>query len=134
MNYTEQTIKKAIEGGYSTENVQIENGSLVWVYATPECGGDFGEADIFLDPSFWQCLGKSLGWGKEKPKEEWECSSCWSNYCQNPEEHPYGEIGEKKDKKYYFSTHEDDWLDYATRYFKDYAMQKKSPEEFFKNL
>ncbi len=47
----ETAIKKAIEGGYSKP---------------PFYGERFiqrmSERSILLDPLFWQCLGKSLGW------------------------------------------------------------------------
>lgn len=46
----EEAIKKAIKGGYTTftwQDVQDGDGS-----------------DVLLDPAFWQCLGKSLGWNE----------------------------------------------------------------------
>lgn len=59
-------ITKAIEGGYNTHG---------WV------PGDFighdAECIIFLDPLFWQCLGKALGWGDES-----ECPlACCGGIC-----------------------------------------------------
>lgn len=54
MTYIEQAIKKAIEGGYKA----------------PCCNRDIKLAEhltenlnmVFLDPLFWQCLGKAMGW------------------------------------------------------------------------
>ncbi len=66
----EEAIKKAIEGGWKSEGVEIKDGTLDWVNASPECGGDYGDADIFLDPQFWQCLGKAMGGG-----EDWKIKS-----------------------------------------------------------
>ena len=48
MTYTERAILKAKDGGY------LRN-----------FGTEY-KATYFLDPSFWQSLGKALGWGKTK--------------------------------------------------------------------
>jgi len=54
----EQAIRKAIEGGYDKRSLDAwQSGGLEQI----GCGL------IVLDPSFWQCLGKALGWSK----------SCW---------------------------------------------------------
>jgi hypothetical protein len=60
MTYTEQAIKKAIEGGFdvrwnpafgAAEEVSKDgNGTILH------------NQQVFLDPSFWQSLGKTLGW------------------------------------------------------------------------
>lgn len=53
-----ETIEKAIDGGYGkvASSFPLENGPL------------FGEncfRIMLLDPSFWQCLGKTIGLPKE---------------------------------------------------------------------
>ncbi len=47
----QQTIQKAIEGGY---NWEANN--------NPMNTSDANIARTFLDPQFWQCLGKAMGW------------------------------------------------------------------------
>jgi len=49
----EQTIKKAIEGGWNSEEC--------WVVG--KIG--FNEERMFLDPSFWRCLGKAMEMERE---------------------------------------------------------------------
>lgn len=55
----EEAIKKAIEGGYP-----------FWGKTNARAfeGVDTNDhlSDILLDPSFWQSLGKAIGWGKTK--------------------------------------------------------------------
>lgn len=63
----EQIIEKAIEGEWKHEAVSFDKNGVIWNWATPECGGDYGIADIVLERSFWQALGKSMEWnGKHK--------------------------------------------------------------------
>lgn len=64
----QQTIEAAIRGGWDSEGaVCYEENDI--------CNG------IFVDPSFWQCLGKELGW------EDHQCEKCsrtlaeYSNGC-----------------------------------------------------
>lgn len=72
-NYIEQAIKKAIEGG--------------WVY---RLGNEVVERNLrdgvmlvehFLDPLFWQSLGKAMGWKDEKEYDgggaHWKIKGQW---------------------------------------------------------
>ena len=65
----EQAIKLAIEGGYSREFPFL-------LYEVEKLSTPFEEKcflhqkELFLDPSFWRCLGKSLGWGDDKHQRE----------------------------------------------------------------
>lgn len=93
-----EAIQKAIEGGYLAEayehfktrmknpdeNIIVhiekwENDYFAYMF-----GGTWNCSTIFLDPLFWQALGKSLGWRGEKKYinvtdetfgkfETWEC-------------------------------------------------------------
>ncbi|HDY66814.1 MAG TPA: hypothetical protein ENH85_03365 [Candidatus Scalindua sp.] len=54
----EQTIKKAIEGGYSIH---------IFSKHEIETGKSDSHSEDFLDPLFWQSLGKALGWIMETP-------------------------------------------------------------------
>lgn len=48
MNYTRQAIERAVEGGFE--------GNESFLLNLPE----YAKCQIWLDPSFWQCLGKAL--------------------------------------------------------------------------
>ena len=66
----ENAIKKAIEGGYEPDKIKMY-GASEWRQL------------LLLDPDFWKCLGKALGWGydfvrdpseiydQEQWKDEW---------------------------------------------------------------
>lgn len=65
---SKQAIEKAIEGGWNAPDVQIgfiEKHAVCLSLPIP--GGArnaivYTTAEIALDPSFWQALGKSCGW------------------------------------------------------------------------
>ncbi len=69
MNHTQRAIELAIEGGYmpwqylkaskAMQDYWKDKGLVIWEQAV-------------LEVLFWQCLGKSLGWGDEK-----NCPVCW---------------------------------------------------------
>lgn len=68
-----EAIQKAIEGGWQglefMDEVEVEEGLKYPLYArvwgTSKEGEGHGTqvAFILLDPTFWQSLGKALGWG-----------------------------------------------------------------------
>lgn len=49
MTYVEQAIQLSIEGGYGRGNEP---------YSTMQ-------SEMFLDPLFWSCFGRSLGWHRD---------------------------------------------------------------------
>ena len=51
MTYTEQAIKKAIEGGFEQAHSHYADERI--------------QALVFLDPSFWQSLAKAMDWKGE---------------------------------------------------------------------
>lgn len=58
---SQEVIKKAIEGGWGDRLYRVETGNTsVWTHSTA----------MFLDPLFWQALGKSLGWESWKDRYE----------------------------------------------------------------
>lgn len=97
-----QAIEKAIEGGWrpfsaffvdedgqrdpKLDEVAVEDGEANWDFPAEmlvcrfdvdEAGWDNAElgkplSSVGWDPSFWQCLGKALGWGKHHE------DGCWS--------------------------------------------------------
>lgn len=74
MNIPKEIIEKAIEGGwfggYSFSQDKYEEGKYIFVMADDCTHEQFRQhqvrrlssEDIAFDPSFWQALGKSLGW------------------------------------------------------------------------
>lgn len=61
-----RAIEKAIEGGWKDRLYRIYSGNTeVWTHYD----------SLILDPTFWQALGKALGWSKKrwarKNRAEW---------------------------------------------------------------
>lgn len=91
----EQAIQRAIEGGFmekTTKQFKIEVKSTggIGVYDTNgTLVADWRLGEILLIPSFWQCLGKSMGWvDKDYPNGEMRCNitvngekRCDDRYC-----------------------------------------------------
>lgn len=64
-----EAIQKAIEGGYKLPK------DYVFVYHSGSHINSFLDEyrkDFLLDPLFWQCLGKAMGW------EKYVCDECGS--------------------------------------------------------
>lgn len=58
-----EAIERAVEGGYEPKYIRQYQ-----IFERPETGKQTYElTGIFLDPAFWQCLSKSLGWDDEDP-------------------------------------------------------------------
>ena len=77
----EQTIKKAIKGGwnmglvgddFSLSFTKVMEGKANYTIKKDD-GYTFYEdvpvSRIFLDPKFWQALGKAMGWGEDTTDE-----------------------------------------------------------------
>ena len=77
----QQAIEKAIEGGYipfggeygkskrflNGWHLNTEEKCIQWgVAGQDDCDFQLPLSDIFLDPLFWQSLGKAMGWDKNK--------------------------------------------------------------------
>ena len=60
-----QAIEKAIEGGWSP----VDN------FNEPKELGEMLYAEIFLDPLFWQSLGKAMGWRQDE--DQWGDRAEW---------------------------------------------------------
>lgn len=70
----QQAIKRAIEGRYKNCG---ENR-----VGTSDFEELVHEADLLLDPNFWQCLGKAEGWEEiemQDPHREFNGKSTWLN-------------------------------------------------------
>jgi hypothetical protein len=96
-------IEKAIEGGWehSIGGVQlgIENG---------EAGHSLFEYAFVLDPNFWTCLGKSLGW---KDTDSYDTAQGWRTVMRGKQE----------------------WVYHAYRFY-DLTHQGKSTDEFWQEI
>lgn len=65
----EKVIQKAIEGGWVAK-----------CCFKPEKNWHWYKGDIFLDPLFWQALGKAMGWGKKMVSDKGVRMRDTSNY------------------------------------------------------
>lgn len=114
MTHIEQAIREAKENGWDDGNVAFfsetkhDDSWLVdgWQY----------DNKAFLDPLFWQALGKARGWG--------ECHVCGckvftNSVCDNCRDT--------------IVKHPDDWKDEWHRFI-DHLAEGKDAESFFKDL
>lgn len=115
----QQAIEKAVEGGY--HRGQIGTSPIVEIncdFAITETKGErnhYGLAWVWLDPLFWQSIGKAMGWSKELV-----CARCGLHGCDNC----------------YFENRwviQQEWL-YQWHRFVDALAEGKSAEDFFKEL
>ncbi len=113
-----EAITKAVEGGYLKD--KIDERGWEWEDFIPENPHiKYGtpmerKYNVFLDPQFWKCLGKTMGWG----------NNLW--------------IGEmrKVDGNFQVETHK--WeltmWEYQWHRFIDHLSEGGTPESFFKEL
>jgi len=114
-----QAIKLAIEGGWdSSYDVIGEKGTVV-----KTINKSMSNSDIFLDPSFWQSLGKSLGWERKQ---------CFSYLGKDDEPIVVIKTGRHECNKY-CGTYGGIPL-YHQHRFIDHLAEGKDPELFFKEL
>ena len=71
-----ETIKKAIEGGYDNQNAR-------YIALGLESQTHCNYSDIFLDPLFWQCIGKAMEWGGDTFHED-DGKTYWDYYFHCP--------------------------------------------------
>jgi hypothetical protein len=90
-------------------------------YNNPEPGIIHVESTL-LDPLFWQCLGKALGWGEKI------CPNCGTRYVEGAV--ICGETQTCFPEKYYLKV---GWL-YHWHRFIDHLAEGKSVEVFFRDL
>lgn len=120
MNIPKSVIEKAIAGGwkgdlrYKTQYPEIKEGSgdvLIWYVDTVNKEWTFDRLSfqqIALDPTFWQSLGKALGWGKT--------NMCWGcNYDEGATENT------------------DVWFVKAHRFY-DLVLQDQDTTDFWQKL
>lgn len=102
----QQAIEKAIEGGYP------KPGNFTGTYESPY-------TSHFLNPLFWQSLGKSMGWEKATCEHHGNCIDGRSGiHCREWEEN---NCIEKK------------WLEHWHRFI-DHLAEGKDAESFFDSL
>lgn len=55
----EKVLIKSVEGGYTIKDIILKDGEM-FAFAKLHPEDVYNKA--LLDPKFWQCLGKALGW------------------------------------------------------------------------
>lgn len=73
----QEVITKAIEGGWNPKEEPCSHKLMHDESGCPCVRHYPSQEKILLDPLFWQCLGKALGWGDES-----ECPlACCGGIC-----------------------------------------------------
>lgn len=116
----QDAIEKAIEGGYKIQE-RVGGSKSQWELW-------YVQTQIFLDPSFWQSLGKTMGWDEEK-----RCIFCGNEVGK--------EMRGDGNEKYYWCPKEErgtalkkeTWLYYWHRFI-DHLAIGRAAEEFFEKL
>lgn len=63
MTYLEQAIQKACDHGYKDSHIWgIENGEYILMDDSGQRVGKLTVHEMLLDPTWWQALGRGLGW------------------------------------------------------------------------
>ena len=106
-----EAIKKAIEGGFE---LRPKGGTEIYLNNAGHNWKEIAEYN-YLDPLFWQALGKSLGWKKNKG-----CQCCHKVECD------YSTTGCP-----WYQTEE---YIYHWHRFIDYLVEGKNAESFFEEL
>ena len=111
MNYIQQFIEASIKGGWKNKMFGFD------------C--EINTKDhFFIDPDFWECAGKTLGWFRKekycptcKIKKEWRkiCKQCGSY-------------------KYELVETEETWQYHRHQFLCEHIPSGKSPDEFFKQF
>lgn len=111
-----ETIQKAHEGGFKKGRIYSAE---AYMYTRGLMNGDAAK-DVFNDfsmsPSFWQSLGKAMGWG-------WLCRGCGERIVSDGGCEKYDCEG-SEDAEY------EEWLSWWHRFI-DHLSKGKSIESFF---
>lgn len=79
MNYTQKAIELAMEGVYTNETISANpEKNIMWK------AGFVDVPNCFLDPLFWQALGKSLGLKSEIRYGKCSHPDCDGSGCEKP--------------------------------------------------
>lgn len=139
----QDVIKKAIEGGwnsYRENRGYSKTDGRLRDFLWREFGGK-----IFLDPSFWQALGKNLGWKDERPYVLGSCKydGCYNN-AETVEEfsEKYPKLWEKVEQgfvvdndatEYHLATPVVEWKKHWHSFI-DHLAEGKDINSYFENL
>ena len=132
-----EAIQKAIEGGYRYKRwgEDLTNSIATDPHQTEE-------ADILLDPLFWQALGKAMGRGRENEDMAVRLDIDVKFYYKEPRPSTASELIEQGNEeeriKYHLSKYAThlkgrDWLHEMHRFI-DHLTEGKDAESFFKEL
>lgn len=121
----QETIEKAIDGGFSTVDGRAPTKEERPTIARLEIKTHGSIEAIFLNPLFWQSLGKAMGW----PEDTTYCDHCGEadiadEYVTNDEEHSDCSNLLTFPKYWRYQWHR----------FIDHLADGATPESFFKQL
>lgn len=129
----EEAIYKAIKGGWRKEekpDLEVNNDGCVIQFYGGENTEIWFESDIFLDPKFWQALGKAMGWSKcvrcGSLREEHGGGNMW--WCPAPK-HTEG-MSTTADLKTFRSNN---WNNRWHKFI-DHLAEDKTADSYFKSL
>ena len=109
-NNIQEVIRLSIEGGYKKKGCRFEDIDKLGMFCSKENEVLWVPKEtLFLDPLFWHCLGKSLGW-----KDIWE-------------------IEYRKESGYIETWERPEWH-YWQYKFIDHLAENKDPGLFFEKL
>lgn len=125
MNIPREAIEKAIEVGWKPRNF-VNIPDLEYTVK----GNSDNWQDVALDPSFWQALGKALGWDTEITW--WRCplETCKENNSKWAAQRYCGEDGYKMEQ---YKTYTENWQKYA-RCFYDLILTGDDTAAFWREL
>lgn len=107
----QEAIEKAIEGGWKHPFTGLPAFRAPTEEWLKENWRKY--AHIFLDPLFWQSLGKAMGWG-------WRCSYCNGHFDKEKGHNDGGKLYPEANKKWHR--------------FIDHLAEGKDAESFFETL
>lgn len=101
----EKAIQKAIKGGWKKDwyfnhfnNDEVAFGDTKQDSENNPCHY-LNRGQILLDPLFWSCLGKSLGWCQEQAHFDSSVCKPWKHYWHSFIDH----LAENKDPEEFFN-------------------------------
>lgn len=83
---TKDAIQRAADSGYKYRNKDLRyDANLDEWYIDDGDGGytSLSENLFFIDPEFWRCLGKGMGWCSEIELPNGLCNNCKRLYCDS---------------------------------------------------
>ncbi len=67
-SFTQEAVNKSLEAGWKPKPEDWG----VMMTRLPLGADTLHTGNVFTDPTFWKCLGVSLGWGEKQWQSEWK--------------------------------------------------------------